>query len=238
VPVKPYAIPYRCLVPKKGECDNLLVPVCLSSSHVAYGTIRMEPVFMILGQASGVAAVLAIDNKCAVQDVPVEKLQARLKAQKAVLSPDEIPSAPAARGIDPKTLAGVVVDDTQAVQTGDWVASAAAGPFVGGGYLHDGNRDRGKRRVRFVPKLPKAGPYEVFFFYSPHPNRASNALVVVHYRDGERRVRVNQKAPWKGGRPPSLGVFDFAAGDAGWVEVRNDDADGYVIADAVQLVPK
>jgi hypothetical protein len=86
VPVKPYAIPYRCLVPKKRECVNLLVPVCLSASHVAYGTIRMEPVFMILGQASGVAAVLAIDGKCAVQDVPVEKMQEKLRSQKALLS--------------------------------------------------------------------------------------------------------------------------------------------------------
>jgi hypothetical protein len=238
VPVKPYAIPYRCLVPKKAECTNLLVPVCVSSSHVAYGTIRMEPVFMILGQATGVAAVLAIDNKCAVQDVAVEKLQARLKAQRAVLSPDEIPSAAGPRGINPKTLPGVVVDDTQAVHTGEWVASAATGPFVGQRYLHDGNRERGKMRVRFVPKLPKAGPYEVFLFYSPHPNRARNALVVVHYGDGERHVRVDQRAPWKGDRPPSLGVFDFAAGEAGWVEVRNDDADGYVIADAVQFVPR
>ena len=94
VPVKPYAIPYRCLVPKKGECGNLLVPVCVSSSHVAYGTIRMEPVFMMLGQASGVAAVLAIEGKCAVQDVPVEKLQARLRAQGAILTPDEIRPVP------------------------------------------------------------------------------------------------------------------------------------------------
>src|SRR5262249_38280654 len=87
VGVKPYAIPYRSLVPKKAQCENLLVPVCMSASHVAYGTVRMEPVYMILGQASGVAASLAIDNKCPVQAVPVEKLTARLKEQKAVLSP-------------------------------------------------------------------------------------------------------------------------------------------------------
>jgi len=97
VPVKPYAISYRCLVPKKGDCGNLLVPVCVSSSHVAYGTIRMEPVFMILGQASGVAAVLAIDGKCAVQDVPMEKLQARLRTQRAVLTPEEIQSLPSSK---------------------------------------------------------------------------------------------------------------------------------------------
>jgi hypothetical protein len=87
VRVQPYAIPYRSLVPKAAECENLLVPVCMSASHVAYGTVRMEPVYMILGQASGVAAALAIDGKASVQKIPVDQLLARLRAQKAVLSP-------------------------------------------------------------------------------------------------------------------------------------------------------
>ncbi len=87
VPLEPYAIPYRCLTPRPNECENLLVPICVSSSHVAYGTIRMEPVFMILGQAAGNAAVLAIESDCSVQTIPIAKLQERLKAQKAVLSP-------------------------------------------------------------------------------------------------------------------------------------------------------
>src|SRR5207245_2920327 len=93
--VQPYAIAYRSLIPKATECENLLVPVCMSASHVAYGTIRMEPVYMILGQASGVAAALAIEDKVTVQAVSIEKLQAKLKAQKAVLSPEGLskPSA-------------------------------------------------------------------------------------------------------------------------------------------------
>jgi hypothetical protein len=86
VRVRPYAIPYRSLTPKSAECENLLVPVCVSASHVAYGTVRMEPVYMVLGQAAGVAASLAVDGKVSVQKVPLKKLLARLKAQKAVLS--------------------------------------------------------------------------------------------------------------------------------------------------------
>ena len=66
-------------VPKQEECANLLVPVCLSSSHVAYGSIRMEPVFMILGRSAGTAAALALDGQTAVQEVDYEQLKARLE---------------------------------------------------------------------------------------------------------------------------------------------------------------
>ena len=135
VPVQPYAIPYRSLTPKAAECENLLVPVCCSASHVAYGTIRMEPVYMILGQASGVAAGLAVKDKCAVQKVSVKELHARLKEQKAVLSPDKVPLPPNPAGrIDPAKLPGIVVDDSQAAVTGAWVRSQSTGKFVGDGY--------------------------------------------------------------------------------------------------------
>jgi len=76
----PYPIAYRALVPKPAECTNLLVPVCLSASHIGYGSIRMEPVFMVLGQSAGTAACIAIDQKTTVQGVPYNLLQARLLA--------------------------------------------------------------------------------------------------------------------------------------------------------------
>jgi hypothetical protein len=81
----PYQIAYGSLVPKKGQADNLFVPVAMSSSHIAFGSIRMEPVFMILGQSSATAAVMAIDGKLAVQDVPYAKLRERLLQDKQVL---------------------------------------------------------------------------------------------------------------------------------------------------------
>jgi hypothetical protein len=79
-PPGPYRIAYGALVPKAEECVNLLVPVCLSSSHIAFGSIRMEPVFMILGQSAATAAALAIASECAVQQVPYGKLRERLLA--------------------------------------------------------------------------------------------------------------------------------------------------------------
>ncbi len=76
----PYPVSYRSIIPKRDECTNLLVPVCLSASHAAYGSIRMEPVFMILGQSAGTAACMAIDDNVSVQDVDYGKLKKQLIA--------------------------------------------------------------------------------------------------------------------------------------------------------------
>jgi hypothetical protein len=84
-PGGPYPVSYRAIVPKPAECTNLLVPVCLSSSHVAYGSIRMEPVFLILGQSAATAAVLAVDGQTPVQQVDFTKLREHLLAEGQVL---------------------------------------------------------------------------------------------------------------------------------------------------------
>jgi hypothetical protein len=84
-PGGPYPISYRAIVPRVGECENLLVPVAVSASHIAYGSIRMEPVFMILGQSAATAAALAIDGGLPVQRVPYEDLRKRLVADGQVL---------------------------------------------------------------------------------------------------------------------------------------------------------
>lgn len=84
-PPKPYRISYRAIVPKREECTNLIVPVCVSATHVTYGSIRMEPVFMVLGQSAGSAAVLAVNQRVAVQDVPYVALKKVLVASKQVL---------------------------------------------------------------------------------------------------------------------------------------------------------
>lgn len=81
-PDKPYAIAYGSILPKEKECKNLLVSVCVSSSHIAYGSIRMEPVFMILGQSAGAAAVLSIENNVSPQKLPYEKLRTVLLNEK------------------------------------------------------------------------------------------------------------------------------------------------------------
>ena len=86
VPVLPYQIPYRSIVPEQSEVRNLLVPVCFSATHVAYSSMRMEPQYMILGQAAGLAASLAIQQQQDVQSIATGRLQTILREEKAVLS--------------------------------------------------------------------------------------------------------------------------------------------------------
>ena len=84
VPVQPFEIAYRSITPKREQAENLLVPVCLSATHAAYSSVRMEPQYMIIGQAAGVAA-LAVRAHSAVQDVSIPELQKKLHEHGAVL---------------------------------------------------------------------------------------------------------------------------------------------------------
>jgi hypothetical protein len=89
----PYRISYGTIVPKAAECENLLVPVAVSASHIAFGSVRMEPVFMILGQSAATAAVMAIDGDVTVQDVPYESLRQRLRADGQILQVEDAATA-------------------------------------------------------------------------------------------------------------------------------------------------
>ncbi len=232
VPTKgPYEIAYGALVPKRDSVANLLVPVCVSSSHIAFGSIRMEPVFMILGQSAATAAVLALEQGLSVQDLPYASLRERLLADGQVLEYQG--QAGGGPGLDPIKLPGVVVDDTKAVLHGSWQESHSAKRFVGDGYLHDGNSEDGKCSARFEATLPGAGRYEVRLGYPPNPNRAGNVRVTIEHSAGTAEVRVNQRTtpPLENGFA-TLGTFDFGANAA--VTISNQNADGYVVIDSVQ----
>ena len=91
VPPRPYGISYRSIVPRKGECENLFAPICVSASHVAHGSIRMEPVFMTLAQSAALAAGLAIDKKTSIQDVAYPALREKLDAAKQIVDNAQVP---------------------------------------------------------------------------------------------------------------------------------------------------
>ena len=178
-PRKPYSIDFGCLLPKKAECTNLTVSVCVSTSHIAFGSLRMEPVFMILGQSAATAAVFAIEENVAVQDVDYDKLKGRLLAdgQRLVYDPRTAP----ARGIAVSTLPGIAQDDLDAVLKGEWTESTALRPFVGHHYLHDGNEGKGEKSATFTFPVPEPGTYEVRLAYTADPNRATNVPVRINY---------------------------------------------------------
>lgn len=230
-PAAPYGISYRSIVPRASECQNLTVPVCLSASHIAYGSIRMEPVFMILGQSAATAACMAIDDAVPLQQVPYAKLRERLLADGQVL----VWTGPVRKpGITPGPG---VVDDKQARLTGQWVPAMSVGGYIGQGYLHDSNTDKGSKSARFPLKIEKPGRYRVHLKASPNPNRATNVPVTVRHADGEAKVTVNQRSPKPGEKDWTLlGEYRFEAGKEAWVEISNDGTDGHVIVDAVRLV--
>jgi hypothetical protein len=233
----PYEIAYGALTPKRREAENLLVPVCVSSSHMAFGSIRMEPVFMILGQSAATAAVMAIDAGQSVQDVPYSKLKERLLADGQVLEYNgPVHASRGGRPVD--KLVGVVVDDSDAKLTGLWQESSAAQTFIANGYRHEANAKDGNATARFEAKLPKAGRYEVRLAYTPNTNRASNVPVEIQHAGGVQKMKVDQK------REPSieksfvsLGTYDFSS-DGAVVSVSNAGTDGYVVIDAVQWIPE
>jgi hypothetical protein len=226
----PYQIAYGSLVPKKKQCENLLVPVCVSSSHIAFGSIRMEPVFMILGQSVATAACQAIDSGVPVQDIDYEKLKARLIEDGQVLEFYSV------RGTDPKKLSGIVVDDAQAKRTGPWKSSASVPNFLGDGYQHDDAGAGGKCTAVFSAQLPQPGSYEVRLAYTANKNRASNISVSVKHASGTETLTVDQrKEPTVNGLFVSLGKFKFDK--TGSVTVSNEGAKGYVIIDGAQWIP-
>ena len=92
VPPKPYGISYRSIIPRKGECENLFSPICVSASHVAHGSIRMEPVFMALAQSAAIAAGLAMDYSLSVQDVPYPDLREKLLAARQIVDLSQVPA--------------------------------------------------------------------------------------------------------------------------------------------------
>ena len=137
-----------------------------------------------------------------------------------------------------KTLPGIVLDETDAVLNGKWQYSTHTPPYVGIGYLHDQNSDKGKKSVTWTPNIPKSGKYEVRLAHCQNVRRATNTPVTIVHASGETTIRINQQEVPKHGKLfRSLGVFKFKKGKAGSITISNEGTDGkYVIADAIQLL--
>jgi hypothetical protein len=230
-----YLISYRSVVPAKGQVENLAVPVCLAASHIAYGSIRMEPVFMVLGQSVATAAVMALESKCSLQDVPYPSLRARLLRDGQVL---DLPAAiPPKILISRDSLPGIVLDDGDAELQGEWRGSSSAGRYVGAGYLHDGDLDKGKKSATWKLTVPSSGTWRVGISYSAASNRATAVPVQVQAGDGvEQQFEVNQRKAIAGDAVfHELTRVTLAAGQTVRLKISNAGTDGHVIVDAVQV---
>ena len=165
----PYPIAYRSVIPKKKECTNLLVPVCLSASHIAYGSIRMEPVFMVLAQSSAVAACLSIDNNQAVQEVNIDQLQKIIKTN------------PYANGRLPEIIVDNI-DTSSVIIKGDWSFGKYGG--FGPSYLRDTTRSSTAKSVKFIPQINKEGSYQIYTYYPKLQNGSEQTHIAIF--DGKK----------------------------------------------------
>jgi hypothetical protein len=229
IPVAPYEIPYRSLVPKFTECTNLLVPVCISSTQLAYASIRMEPQYMIMGHAAGVAAAMAVKNQLPVQQVDIGALKKKLTGQEQVLTLQDNPNGVFGNAKE------VVIDDDMArfvEKTGTWYDSED--PLASRHDITYMLSPKGvPSSVVYRPYLPSSGTYKVYGWWPGGESFAGNVPFVVKHARGEKTLAINQGE--KGGQWVLLGEFPFEQGWKGSVTINNQSADGNVAADAFRF---
>ena len=232
-PGAPYPIDYGAVVPPKNECDNLLVPICVSCTHIAFGSIRMEPVFMILGQSAATAACLSLDKGVAPQNLEYGDLQTKLLEDGQVLEYDARP-----RIVRSDSLKGVVIDNSKAKINGKWISGNVTYNFVDLDYVHDDNSDKDDKSVRFEFENLAPGDYVCNFSYTPHGNRATNVPITVQTSLMKFETAVNEKiAPKIDGLFVELGKIKVGDDGRASVEVFAKGTNGHVVVDAAQLIP-
>jgi len=222
----PFPISYRAIVPKRNEVTNLLVPVCLSASHIAFGSIRMEPVFMVLGQSAAVAACLAIDQGTDVQSVSVSEIKALLAAN------------PKADQRQSDIL--IISSDLDAVQfTGDWNQGSNDG--YGRSYV-EANSNDGQSTAKFTAASLPAGKYDVYTYF-PKSAKSSKLFTYTIY-DGktsdEKQLDLSH-VEIKGQTSSTWVLLGSSVAirddEPAFVEISTKGADGMVAANAVLFVP-
>jgi len=167
-------------------------------------------------------------------DVAVAALQLQIQREK-VKSPSAVATAKGA--IPVKSIIGIVVDDAAAKKVGEWQLSTHSGTYIGAGYLHDQDKDKGEKTLTFQPELPANGRYEIRLAYSEGTNRADAVPVTVFSADGEKTIAVNmKKLPPIDGRFVSLGTYKFEKAGQSFVIVSNEGTKGHVTPDAVTFI--
>ena len=223
----PYPVSYRSITPKREECTNLLVPVCLSASHIAYGSIRMEPVFMVLGQSAAKAACLAIDNNTDVQKIDVAQIQ-RMYDEDPLLD---------------GTAPDILVDDTAVEPAGNsqWRRVNTYGGYGPSLYMLEPTVRTEALRYPFSVK--RDGRYTIYTYYSKRGGMSKLSQLTVFDGAEHKRITIDYDAVTIHGQTSgewvSLGEYDLRADTSGYVEFDNGgEVTGTLYADAVLVVPK
>lgn len=220
----PYPISYRSITPREKECSNLLVPVCLSASHIAYGSIRMEPVFMVLAQSAAVAAALAIHENKPVQQIDVTALQEKLKKD------------PLLDGTPPD----IIVDDadTRQVQfSGDWKQQAqrSYGPSM---MLTTSQT----ATATFQLPVTAAGSYDIYMYLPRIDNAAKEIKIAVFdgTRTSDHRVHTEsvKVLGQTSGEWHFIGNFNLKKDHPPYLQLTGGGSDGAIAADALLLQQK
>jgi hypothetical protein len=220
----PYPVSYRSLIPKKIECKNLFVPVCLSASHIAYGSIRMEPVFMVLAQSTAVAACMAIDAKQSVQEINIKKLQNFLYKN------------PLLNGSSPEIL----IDNGDSAHikvSGNWKKENSGG-YIKSFLIAEPSKEN---KVIFTTSISKTGKYSIYAYLPDIENPSSQInFEIFDGSDTKKlilRIKDIKAEGQTSGEWAKLGEWTLQKGKRSGVTIRGENADGNIVADAVLFVP-
>jgi ribulose 1,5-bisphosphate synthetase/thiazole synthase len=221
----PYPISYRSIVPQSKECTNLLVPVSLSATHIAFGSIRMEPVFMVLAQSAAVAASMAIDANVDVQKINLKQLQKTLSIN------------PLLNGTNPEIL--IDNSDQKNIKvTGNWATTIMKNVSYKMDYLMVQADSNVVNSIIFAPEITQSDVYSVYFYCPEKPKDAPQwaASVTLKVFDGKNshQIIVNQEKHrhhWV-----KMGEYKMEAKSKPTIEVIADKT-GVAIADAFIFVP-
>ena len=220
----PYSISYRSIIPQDSECRNLYIPVCISASHIAYCSIRMEPVFMELGEAAAAAACMAIDSNKSVQNVNVHQLQTLLSTN------------PLMDGSLPEILVNIA-DTAHASFTGSWIkVTKNAYDSI---WLHTPAKPT-NQKVIFKPYLPSSCTYNVYTYVSYIDSAASKTHYIVNYGTTSKSIYIKDSVKASGqsqGKWFTLGTYVLPAGNQTTVTIDASNTTGKINADSILFIP-
>jgi hypothetical protein len=228
IPVAQYEIPYRSLVPKYEECQNLIVPVCISGSAIVIASVRMEPQYMIMGHSAGVAAAIASKTGRAVQKLDIQELQDKLTAQNQVLTLKGNPYGLWSNENE------IIIDNNMkgfTFFTGDWHEDEVT---------HTGRYEMNFRvkptnstgTFEYMPYFFKRGKYNVYMWYPSAKNYEARVPVEIHHSNGIDKLNINQQRD--GGKWNKIGTYEFDAGHRLAITIIGEQGK-FTIADAVRF---